>query len=94
MGAMGALTKPVRTKQSLDEMFTRLRQYVEPRTKRLLVVDADNAERSAILDLVGRMNWTSALPLPPPPTKTLRPQGRLTSIAVVVGVDLPDMYRV
>jgi len=35
MGAMGALEpKPVKTKESLDETFTRIRSFVDPRTRR------------------------------------------------------------
>ena len=36
MGAMGALTKPIKTKEALDETFARMRRFMEPRVKSLL----------------------------------------------------------
>mgnify|MGYP006175463455 CR=1 FL=1 len=37
MGAMGALTKPIRSKETLDETFTRMEAFITPRTRRLLI---------------------------------------------------------
>jgi CheY-like chemotaxis protein len=41
MGAMGALTKPLKTRESLDAAFERIGQYLAPQTRRLLLVQND-----------------------------------------------------
>ena len=38
MGAMGALTKPVKTKEALDDTFARIRAFTEPRTRKVIRV--------------------------------------------------------
>jgi len=89
MGAMGALTKPVRTKQSLDETFTRLRTFLEPRTKRVLVVEADETQRKAIVDLIAADGVEIQVVGAAADTLTALRAGPFD--AAVVGVDLPDM---
>jgi len=51
MGAVGALTKPVKTKETLDATFARIREFVEPQTRSLLVVHPDEAQRNSIVQL-------------------------------------------
>src|SRR5439155_248122 len=41
MGAMGALTKPVKTKEELDGTFARIKECIETRTKNVLMVESD-----------------------------------------------------
>ncbi len=53
MGASGTLTKPVKTKEALDETFARIRASTEPRTKHVLVIDGDANRRASIADLIG-----------------------------------------
>jgi hypothetical protein len=89
MGAMGALAKPVRTKQSLDETFARLRTFLEPRTKRLLVVEADEAQRNAIVDLTAADGLEIQVAGTAADTIAALRAGPFD--AAVVGVDLPDM---
>src|SRR4029079_5270437 len=48
MGAMGSLTKPVRTKETLDETFVRIKAFIEPRVRRILIVEGNETERGAI----------------------------------------------
>jgi CheY-like chemotaxis protein len=52
MGAMGALTKPLKTREALDAVFERIRLYTEPRVRRVLLVEPDDRLRAAIQDLV------------------------------------------
>jgi CheY-like chemotaxis protein len=52
MGAMGVLTKPVKTKEALDETFGRIKSFVEPRTRHLLVVGRDGEARNEVVDLL------------------------------------------
>ena len=51
-GAMAHVTKPV-TKESLDEAFARIRGFVDRRVKNLLVVEDNDTERAAIVELIG-----------------------------------------
>ncbi|HWE03698.1 MAG TPA: HAMP domain-containing protein [Tepidisphaeraceae bacterium] len=89
MGAMGALAKPVRTKQSLDETFTRLRAFLEPRKKRLLVVEADEARRRAMIDLLAADELEIQAVATAADTLAALRAGSFD--AAVVGVDLPDI---
>src|SRR5580765_3707538 len=52
MGAVGVLTKPVRTKETLDQTFEHLKTLLQPRTRNVLVVEADDARRTEISDLL------------------------------------------
>jgi HAMP domain-containing protein/signal transduction histidine kinase/CheY-like chemotaxis protein len=52
MGAMGGLTKPIKTKEALDEVFGRIKKQLEPRTKRILLIHREGEERQAIVDLI------------------------------------------
>jgi CheY-like chemotaxis protein len=53
LGAMGALTKPVRTKALLDETFRRLTASLTPRTRSLLLVEGDETRRRELAELIG-----------------------------------------
>jgi CheY-like chemotaxis protein len=50
-GAFSYLVKPA-TKAELDAAFERLRKYVTPHPKRLLVVEEDDVERQRVVDLL------------------------------------------
>ncbi|MGH7215362.1 MAG: response regulator, partial [Tepidisphaeraceae bacterium] len=52
MGAMGALTKPVKTKETLDDAFAHIKAYIEPKTRSAVVVEGDPAVRQAMVDAV------------------------------------------
>jgi CheY-like chemotaxis protein len=53
MGAMGALIKPIKTKQSLDETFGHIKQFIDPTvTKRVLVVQSTEQRRAATGELI------------------------------------------
>jgi CheY-like chemotaxis protein len=53
MGALGILTKPVKTKESLDELFARLRETASTHRRKVMVVESDPAQREQINALVG-----------------------------------------
>ena len=52
MGAIGTLTKPIKTKETLDETFRHMREFVEKPTHQLLLVHADAAESQRIVSLL------------------------------------------
>jgi CheY-like chemotaxis protein/two-component sensor histidine kinase len=53
MGAMGILTKPIKTKEPLDETFAKIKRQIEPRIKRVVVAMSDQSERTSLSDLLG-----------------------------------------
>ena len=52
MGAMGALVKPLKSREALDEVFERIEYLLEPTPRSLVVVDGDPGRRAAIGDLL------------------------------------------
>jgi CheY-like chemotaxis protein len=53
MGAIGALTKPIKTKESLDELFERMKEATKPRVRNVLIVESDETLRSSTVELIG-----------------------------------------
>src|SRR5690606_12728956 len=51
-GAFSCMVKPA-TSEGLDQCFDRIRKFVEPRMKRLLVVEDNDSERQSIVELLG-----------------------------------------
>jgi HAMP domain-containing protein/signal transduction histidine kinase/CheY-like chemotaxis protein len=51
-GAMGALVKPIKTRESLDEAFVRIKDYMEPRTRRVLIAVSDANAHSQLGELL------------------------------------------
>jgi signal transduction histidine kinase/CheY-like chemotaxis protein len=88
MGAMGSLTKPVRTKEVLDEAFARIKTYIQPSARRLLIVEGAEPERIALTDLINSEDvQTTAVTSG---AEALTALTNSTFDAVVVGLDLPD----
>src|SRR5204863_910344 len=52
MGAMGVLTKPLRTREALDETFGRIKEFIEPHDRRVLLIEGSDAHRAQLADLV------------------------------------------
>src|SRR5262249_38581190 len=50
-GAFSYMIKPATT-EGLDQCFDRIKQFVGPRTKRLLIVEDNETERSSIMELL------------------------------------------
>jgi len=51
-GGIGALTKPLKSKEALQAAFSRIKTFIEPRTRNLLVVNHDETIRNKILELL------------------------------------------
>ncbi|HJU67398.1 MAG TPA: HAMP domain-containing protein [Gemmatimonadaceae bacterium] len=56
-GAIAYLEKPV-SKEALDDAFGRIQNFLEERVRRLLVVEDDETQRKAIIELVGAEDVT------------------------------------
>jgi CheY-like chemotaxis protein len=56
MGAMGALTKPLKSKEALTEVFTAIRNLLEPRQKNILLIGQNEAQRNQIGELIAGDN--------------------------------------
>ncbi|OLE54300.1 MAG: hypothetical protein AUG74_20720 [Bacteroidetes bacterium 13_1_20CM_4_60_6] len=88
MGAIGALIKPLQNKERLTEVFSRIKNRLEPQTKHLLVVHHDEAQRRQIIELLGGEGLQMAL--------ADTGQAALAALkdkpfsAAVVSLDLPD----
>jgi CheY-like chemotaxis protein len=52
MGAMGVLTKPVKTKEALDETFARIKRFIEQHARRVVVVEQDPAQQKAVCEQI------------------------------------------
>jgi CheY-like chemotaxis protein len=53
MGAIGTVVKPLQTKETIDDLFRNIREFVERPVKRLLVVESDDERRERLLTLIG-----------------------------------------
>ena len=88
MGAIGALIKPLQNKERLTEVFSRIKNRLQPQTKHLLVVHHDEAQRRQIIELVGGEGLQMAI--------AGTGQAALAALkdkpfsAAVVSLDLPD----
>ncbi|MGD0816183.1 MAG: HAMP domain-containing protein [Verrucomicrobiota bacterium] len=52
MGAIGALIKPLKSKELLQEVFGRIDATIKPHTRHLLVLTRDETRRNALIELV------------------------------------------
>ena len=52
VGAIGVLTKPVKTKEVLDDTFKHIKAFLEKQTRRLLFVHSDETERNNLINLI------------------------------------------
>jgi hypothetical protein len=50
---MGALTKPLKTREGLDDAFNRIKNLIEPRIKHVLLVEPDEGKRAGAAELLG-----------------------------------------
>ncbi len=72
MGAIGVLTKPVKTREPLDETFTRLKTVIEPRISNVLLLESDEANRHAVAEISNLIGSpmsnrpSCSIPAPPP----------------------------
>jgi HAMP domain-containing protein/signal transduction histidine kinase/CheY-like chemotaxis protein len=93
MGAMGVLTKPVRTRDALDETFARLKRFIEPREQHVLLVDGSDEQRARLAELLAAERLTvtpagtaaDALAV----VRAAAAEGRAYDV-VITGLELPD----
>jgi HAMP domain-containing protein/signal transduction histidine kinase/DNA-binding response OmpR family regulator len=53
LGAIGALQKPIKTREALDQAFAEIRQALDRQDKELLIVCPDADQRARIVDALG-----------------------------------------
>jgi CheY-like chemotaxis protein len=53
MGSLGTVLKPLQTKETLDELFGEIRQFVERPVRNLLVIEPNLQRRERLLSLIG-----------------------------------------
>ena len=89
MGAMGVLTKPVKTKEVLDETFARVSSFIQPRQRDVLVIEPDETQRNGIVDLIAgediRLHSVGTT------ADGLASLARQPFDLAIVGMDLPDV---
>jgi CheY-like chemotaxis protein len=91
MGAMGVLTKPVRTREVLDETFARVKWFMDPQEQRILLVDGSEEHRAALagqlaadrLTIVAVGNAADAI-------AAVRDEAQPAFDIVITGLELPD----
>jgi signal transduction histidine kinase/CheY-like chemotaxis protein/HAMP domain-containing protein len=90
MGAMGVLTKPVKTKEPLDAAFNRIKRQIDPHARRVLVVEQELARRDSVAGLVGGEGVeVVAVGTAADAWAAARQEGAGWDL-VVMGLDLPD----
>ncbi len=89
MGAIGALTKPLKSKEALKEVFARIHRYTTPHPRNLLVADADPRQLEDLKMIFGGegLQITNAAT----GNEVLAKLKDLHFDAAVIGVDMPDM---
>jgi HAMP domain-containing protein/signal transduction histidine kinase/CheY-like chemotaxis protein len=88
MGAMGVLTKPVKTKESLDELFGRLKDITDAARRKVLIVEADAEQREAIRGLVGGDDVE--LQMPNTPEEAMGLLQAQPPALIITDIELPD----
>jgi len=88
MGAMGVLTKPVKTKEELDEVFVRLKQFTQPHIRSILLVEVDEAARNS------EIQWLTGDGVEIIPTSSaadaLMALNERNVDLIVLGLEMPD----
>jgi CheY-like chemotaxis protein len=91
MGAMGVLTKPVRTRDVLDQTFARVKTFMDQRDRRVLLIDGSDPSRERLTSLIGAdyVAVTSAATAADA-LAAVRAEGERPFDLVVTGLELPD----
>ena len=74
-GAFAFVTKPTST-EGVEAALARIKEYAQPRRKRLLVVEDDRTEQMSITELLGHDDIDQALQLFSCHVSPGRPKGR------------------
>ena len=88
MGAMGALVKPLKTRETLEETFKRIKAQIEPRIRRILLVQPDAEQRQIAIDLISGDNVEIVAAPTAAEAITLATENRFD--LVVTSSDMPD----
>ncbi len=88
MGAIGVLTKPVKTREPLDETFNRLQTFIEPRVAKVLLIEPDEAAQREIAELIGAPEVT--VQVFPAGAEALAALEQEHFDLVILPIDLPD----
>jgi signal transduction histidine kinase/DNA-binding response OmpR family regulator/HAMP domain-containing protein len=89
MGAIGVLTKPLKSKEELRDVFARIQGFVKPRTKGLLVATNDGLRRNHLSELAQSENVRIETADSARETLEKLRDGHFE--AVVIDLDPPDM---
>ena len=89
MGAIGTLAKPIKSKETLDEVFSRLESQLAPRTRRLLVATADEEARRGIVELLAGDDVEIRTAVSGAEALSGLKDGQFD--AAILGIDLPEM---
>ncbi len=89
MGAIGALTKPIKSKETLDETFNHIEASLGKQLKHVVVAMRDEAEREQVVKLIGGDDVEIRQVDSGKELLEVIAEGGLD--AVVIGVQLPEM---
>jgi signal transduction histidine kinase/DNA-binding response OmpR family regulator/HAMP domain-containing protein len=89
MGAIGALTKPIKSKETLDETFNFIEQSLQQRTKRVIVAMKDVEAREEVARLITGDDIEIVQVESGKELLEQIPQGKFD--AAILGIQLPEM---
>src|SRR5262249_20329765 len=89
MGAIGTLTKPIKSKETLDAMFTRVEGAIVKRTRKLLLAVNDEEARRSLGELLAGDDV--AIEPVQSGAEVLPKLSEGGFDAAVIGLDLPEM---
>jgi signal transduction histidine kinase/CheY-like chemotaxis protein/HAMP domain-containing protein len=90
MGAVGVLSKPVKTKEALDNTFQNLNRYIAPHTRSILLIESDENERNSIVEMIAGED-TQIIPAASPAQamELLKNASPLPDL-IITALELPD----
>jgi HAMP domain-containing protein/signal transduction histidine kinase/CheY-like chemotaxis protein len=88
MGAIGVLTKPIKTKDSLDQTFSRLNGYLNTSLRKVMVIDQDDAERTSISEMIAAAD-IEIVPVSSPEEATETLKAQMPDL-IICALDLPE----
>ncbi|HEY1628526.1 MAG TPA: response regulator, partial [Tepidisphaeraceae bacterium] len=88
MGAVGVLSKPIKTKDSLDQTFARLGDFLKMPQRKIVLIDTDEMQRSSIIDRIAGPD-VEIIPIGSL-EKATEALSELTPDMIIYALDLPD----
>jgi CheY-like chemotaxis protein len=90
MGAVGVLSKPVKTKEALDATFQNLNRFIAPHRRSILLIESDENERRSITEMIaGDDAQITSASSPAEAMELLKNQGAATDL-IITALELPD----